>query len=198
MLVKTEDLDDYGPQPKRRRCCIGHHAHCAWYPIFSTSNRKQNQHGPSNHTMPLTVPNSKPAQMPVLSSFSAINQQRTPMFLHPILIPHRQQKIVSSISTAPSCRPSCLQLLTPNWVHFSTMGKMLPCSITTLEDMGHPQPATTPRIQTDNACDSSIANGSIKQCSSKAIGMQFYWIKDCVAQGQFIVNLHRGTDNLAD
>jgi hypothetical protein len=44
---------------------------------------------------------------------------------------------------------------------------------TTLEDMGHPQPATP--IQTDNACDSSIANdGSIKQCSSKAIDIQFY------------------------
>jgi hypothetical protein len=67
---------------------------------------------------------------------------------------------------------------------------------TTLEDMGHPQPATP--IQTDNACAAGIANGTVKQRRSKAIDMRFYWIRDRVAQGQFVVHWRRGTDNLAD
>jgi hypothetical protein len=67
---------------------------------------------------------------------------------------------------------------------------------TTLEDMGHPQSATP--IQTDNACASGIANNTVKQRRSKAIDMRFYWIKDRVAQGQFLVHWRRGLDNLAD
>jgi hypothetical protein len=67
---------------------------------------------------------------------------------------------------------------------------------TTLESMGHPQQATP--IQTDNACASGIANDTVKQRRSKAIDMRFYWIKDRVQQGQFLVHWRRGTDNLAD
>ena len=67
---------------------------------------------------------------------------------------------------------------------------------TTLESMGHPQQATP--IQTDNACASGIANNTVKQRRSKAIDMRFYWIKDRVQQGQFLVHWRRGTDNLAD
>jgi hypothetical protein len=67
---------------------------------------------------------------------------------------------------------------------------------TTLAELGHPQPATP--IQTDNACASGIANNTVKQRRSKAIDMRFYWIKDRVKQGQFLVHWRRGTDNLAD
>ena len=67
---------------------------------------------------------------------------------------------------------------------------------TTLEDMGHPQQATP--IQTDNACAAGIANNTVKQRRSKAIDMRFYWIRDRVNQGQFLVHWRRGTDNLAD
>jgi hypothetical protein len=57
---------------------------------------------------------------------------------------------------------------------------------TTLENMGHPQPATP--IQTDNACAVGIANGNVKQQRSKAVDMRFYWVCDWVAQGQIIVH----------
>jgi hypothetical protein len=48
----------------------------------------------------------------------------------------------------------------------------------TLNEMGHPQPATP--IQTDNACVSGIANDTVKQCRFKVIDMRFHWIKDRV------------------
>ena len=67
---------------------------------------------------------------------------------------------------------------------------------TTLAELGHPQPPTP--IQTDNACAAGILNDTVKQCHSKAIDMRFYWIKDHISQGQFIVHWHKGTDNLAD
>lgn len=67
---------------------------------------------------------------------------------------------------------------------------------TTLIEMGHPQPATP--IQTDNLCAAGIVNDTVKQRRSKAIDMRFYWIKDRVAQGQFIVHWRKGSDNLAD
>jgi hypothetical protein len=67
---------------------------------------------------------------------------------------------------------------------------------TTLTEMGHPQTATP--IQTDNACAAGIANDTVKQRRSKAIDMRFYWIKDRVANGEFIVHWRRGLDNDAD
>ena len=66
----------------------------------------------------------------------------------------------------------------------------------TLEFLGHKQPATP--IQTDNACAEGIANDTVKQKRSKAIDMRFYWIRDRVKQGQFIVYWRKGEDNLAD
>jgi hypothetical protein len=66
----------------------------------------------------------------------------------------------------------------------------------TLEEMGHPQPATP--IITDNECAQGIANDTVKQRRSKAIDMRFYWIKDRVKQGQFVIQWQRGAHNLAD
>jgi len=54
---------------------------------------------------------------------------------------------------------------------------------TALEELGHAQPATP--LQTDNSTASGIANDMVKQKRSKAIDMHFYWIRDCVHQGQF-------------
>ena len=65
-----------------------------------------------------------------------------------------------------------------------------------LRDMGHPQTATP--IQTDNACAAGIANETVKQRRSKAMDMRFYWIRDRVRQGQFLIHWRKGTDNLAD
>jgi hypothetical protein len=67
---------------------------------------------------------------------------------------------------------------------------------TILAHMGHPQPATP--IQTDNACAAGICNDSVKQRRSKAMDMRFYWIRDRVRQGHFLVHWRKGNDNLAD
>ena len=66
----------------------------------------------------------------------------------------------------------------------------------TLDFLGHSQPSTP--IQTDNACAEGIANDAVKQKHSKAIDMQFYWLKDRVKQGQFIIHWKPGRDNHAD
>jgi hypothetical protein len=67
---------------------------------------------------------------------------------------------------------------------------------TALIEMGHPQ-AQTP-IQTDNACATGIVNETVKQRRSKAIDMRFYWIRDRIKQGQYMVHWRKGADNLAD
>jgi len=67
---------------------------------------------------------------------------------------------------------------------------------TTLEFLGHPQPATP--IQTDNSCAEGIINDTVKQKRSKAIDMRFYWVRDRVSQGQFKIHWKKGQDNLGD
>jgi hypothetical protein len=67
---------------------------------------------------------------------------------------------------------------------------------TTLEEMGHPQPATP--VQTDNSTACGIANDNIKQQRSRAIDMRFYWVRDRVNQGQFHIYWGPGKLNLAD
>ena len=66
----------------------------------------------------------------------------------------------------------------------------------TLQELGHPQPPTP--IVTDNSTASGIANDSVKQKRSKAMDMRFYWVRDRVRQGQFIVYWRRGVTNRAD
>jgi hypothetical protein len=67
---------------------------------------------------------------------------------------------------------------------------------TTLDEMGYPQEPT--RIQTDNSTASGIANNTINQQRSRSINMRFYWIRDRVKQGHFIVFWAPGKTNLAD
>jgi hypothetical protein len=67
---------------------------------------------------------------------------------------------------------------------------------TTLIEMGHNQEATP--IQTDNACAAGVTNKTVKQRRSKSINMCFYWIRDRIKQGQFIIHWRKGTANLAD
>ena len=67
---------------------------------------------------------------------------------------------------------------------------------TTLEEMGHKQPATP--VQTDNSTACGIANDNIKQRRSRAIDMRFYWVRDRVKQGQFVIFWAPGSLNLAD
>jgi hypothetical protein len=77
--------------------------------------------------------------------------------------------------------------------HNAQDGEMLR---TTLEELGHPQPATP--IQTDNAVAEGIINDKVKQRRSKAIDMRFYWVRDRVRQGHFRIHWKKGSDNLAD
>jgi hypothetical protein len=66
----------------------------------------------------------------------------------------------------------------------------------TLEELGHPQPPTP--IETDNSTAVGIANDTVKQKRSRAIDMRFYWIRDRVRQGQFIIYWKKGSLNKAD
>ena len=66
----------------------------------------------------------------------------------------------------------------------------------TLLALGHKQPATP--IVTDNSTACGIATDTITQKRSKAIDMRFYWIRDRVRQGQFVVYWRRGETNRAD
>jgi hypothetical protein len=43
-----------------------------------------------------------------------------------------------------------------------------------------------------------INNDTVKQRRSKAMDISFYWIKDRVAQDQYVVHWRKGSDNLAD
>jgi hypothetical protein len=71
------------------------------------------------------------------------------------------------------------------------------CSLrVTLDELGHPQPPTA--IQTDNECAKGIANDTVKQRRSRAMDMRFYWIRDRIDQGQFIVHWKPGKTNQAD
>jgi hypothetical protein len=65
-----------------------------------------------------------------------------------------------------------------------------------LEEMGHTQPPTI--IQTDNSTAAGIANDSVKQKRSKAIDMQFYWVRDRVRQNQLHIRWKKGSMNKAD
>jgi hypothetical protein len=67
---------------------------------------------------------------------------------------------------------------------------------TALEEMGHKQGPTP--IQFDNLCATRILNDTVTQCRSKAMDMQFYWLKDRIAQKQFYAFWRRGDTNLAD
>jgi hypothetical protein len=67
---------------------------------------------------------------------------------------------------------------------------------TTLDEMGHKQPATT--IITDNSTAAGIANDTVKQKRSKANTMRHYWVRDRREQGQFIIKWQKGILNRAD
>eukprot|EP00978_Attheya_sp_CCMP212_P032512 scaffold127403_cov54-Attheya_sp.AAC.5 len=62
--------------------------------------------------------------------------------------------------------------------------------------MKHPQPPTP--VATDNSAAESVLNGTAKQKRSRAIDMQFYWVRDRIRQGQFHVFWEAGKQNVAD
>ena len=66
----------------------------------------------------------------------------------------------------------------------------------TLIEMGHPQPPT--EITTDNQTAHGILNKTCKQTRSKAINMNYYWVRDRIQDGQFKLIWKKGAENLAD
>jgi hypothetical protein len=67
---------------------------------------------------------------------------------------------------------------------------------TTLAFLGHIQPPTP--IQTDNKTANGILTNTIKQKRSKAIDMNFYWLRDRVEDKEFEVYWQPGHINFAD
>jgi len=65
-----------------------------------------------------------------------------------------------------------------------------------LMEMGHPQPKTP--IQTDNTTAEGVISNKIQPKHTKAMDMQFHWLRDREAQGQFNIYWRPGSTNLAD
>jgi hypothetical protein len=70
--------------------------------------------------------------------------------------------------------------------------------ITTLEELGHPQPDNGTPIRTDNSTADGIMNKTVKQKRSKSMDMRFWWLIDRVEQNQFRIFWAPGRINLAD
>ena len=66
----------------------------------------------------------------------------------------------------------------------------------TPEEIGHAQPPTP--VKVDNSTALGIATGTIKQRKSKAMDMQFYWIRDIRNQYQFNIYWKPGSTNRGD
>ena len=66
----------------------------------------------------------------------------------------------------------------------------------TLEELGHPQPATP--VHCDNSTAVSIANDTVKKQRSRAMEKNFFWTTNQVELGNFNVTWHPGQENLAD
>eukprot|EP00957_Ditylum_brightwellii_P196046 14937038-Ditylum_brightwellii.AAC.1 len=67
---------------------------------------------------------------------------------------------------------------------------------TALQELNHPQPPML--IMTDNTTANRIVNDMMKQRRSRAIDMQFYWLKDRCKQGHFRVYWRPHDENKGD
>jgi hypothetical protein len=66
----------------------------------------------------------------------------------------------------------------------------------TLAEMGHKQPPTP--MQTNNSTALGVVNNNIQPRCTKAMDMQFHWLRCCKAQHQFHFFWCPGTTNRAD
>ena len=65
-----------------------------------------------------------------------------------------------------------------------------------LHTLGHPQPPTP--IKTDNKTASAFANNTLQSKRSKSWDMRYFWIKDKITEGEFLVYWDKGLHNFAD
>ena len=75
-------------------------------------------------------------------------------------------------------------------------GQTLVPLIITLHELGFTQPPTP--IKTDNSAAEGIVTATVRQKSSKAMDMQFYWMKDRVKQKDSFVHWKPGSQNMGD
>jgi hypothetical protein len=64
-----------------------------------------------------------------------------------------------------------------------------------LKELGHKQLPTP--LQTNNAMADAVINGKIQLKQTKAIDMQFHWLRDCECQQQFRIYWQPGKLNYA-
>ena len=69
---------------------------------------------------------------------------------------------------------------------------------TTLEELGHPQPAEGTPAFTDNNTSHGILTSTMRPKLSKAFDMRYHWIKDRIQQKQFQLIWRKGKVNMAD
>jgi hypothetical protein len=67
-----------------------------------------------------------------------------------------------------------------------------------LEELGHRQPTTGSPFDTDNNSAKGILNEKMRQKLSKSFDLRYWWMKDCIHQGQFDLNWSPGKFDLAD
>ena len=65
-----------------------------------------------------------------------------------------------------------------------------------LEDMGHQQPPTVIRTDSETGC--GVINGTMRQRRSKVVDMNLNWIKDRCERKQFDIKWAPGATNRAD
>jgi hypothetical protein len=65
-----------------------------------------------------------------------------------------------------------------------------------LEEKGHKQPPTP--LQTNNSMAEAVINGKVQSKQTKAIDMQFYWLRDQECQQQFQIYWQPGKLNYAN
>jgi hypothetical protein len=94
------------------------------------------------------------------------NHQGRPQIINGAIISVIAKIIKSVMSPAAEAEVGAL---------FMNAKALIPLRIT-CEEFGHIQPPTP--MRTDNNTAEGIMNGTIKQNRSKAIYMQFYWLKD--------------------
>ena len=70
--------------------------------------------------------------------------------------------------------------------------------ITTLIEMGNPQPPNGTPLETNNSTACDILTAQVRMKLSKAFDMRYHWIKDCISQNQFFLYWAQGKLNRAD
>jgi hypothetical protein len=70
--------------------------------------------------------------------------------------------------------------------------------ITSLQEMGHPQPSTGTPLETDNSTAHGILHATVRLQRSKAFDMRYFWLRDRVRQRQFNLHWKPGRHNSAD